>query len=133
MRRPLTRIFQLFVSCPNARDLDLIAAWDEETAAAWRKATIGVWAMDVSTMDVSKTDCDGITGAGQYRFRDGHLIVTLYQIAIWTEHPDAIFTAAKSRLSNGITIYVLASWRLPEQSGAAPLEAVASAAGTSPR
>ncbi|WP_441229605.1 hypothetical protein AB7828_05460 [Tardiphaga sp. 215_C5_N2_1] len=64
-------------------------------------------------MDVSRTDCGGITGAGEYRFRDGHLIVTLYQIAIWAEYPQAIFTAVTSRFRNSMKLYVLASWRLP--------------------
>ena len=64
-------------------------------------------------MDVSRTDCGGITGAGEYRFRDGHLIVTLYQIAIWAEHPQAIFTVVTSRFQNSMKLYVLGSWRLP--------------------
>jgi hypothetical protein len=64
-------------------------------------------------MDVSRTDCGGIAGAGEYRFRDGHLIVTLYQIAIWAEHPQAIFTVVTSRFHNSMKLYVLGSWRLP--------------------
>ncbi|MDB5565096.1 MAG: hypothetical protein JWP84_1662 [Tardiphaga sp.] len=64
-------------------------------------------------MDVSRTDCGGITAAGEYEFRDGHLIVTPYQIAIWTSHPPAIFTAVEPRLSIGLKLYVLAHWRLP--------------------
>jgi hypothetical protein len=65
-------------------------------------------------MDVSQTDCGGITGAGEYRFRDSHLIVTLYQIAVWAEHPKAVFTAVTSRFKNSMKLYVLASWRLPD-------------------
>jgi hypothetical protein len=64
-------------------------------------------------MDVSRTDCGGITAAGEYEFRDGHLIVTPHQMAIWTAQPAAIFTAAESRLSSGLKLYVLARWRLP--------------------
>jgi hypothetical protein len=64
-------------------------------------------------MDVSRMDCGGITAASEYEFRDGHLIVTPHQIAIWTAHPPAIFTAVESRLSRGLRLYVLAHWRLP--------------------
>ncbi|MET0877866.1 MAG: hypothetical protein ABWY14_12060 [Tardiphaga sp.] len=67
-------------------------------------------------MDVSKTDCGGITDPGEYEFRDGHLIVTPHQMAIWNAQPDAIFTAVESRLSSGLKLYVLASWRLPATS-----------------
>lgn len=81
-------------------------------------------------MDVSKTDCGGIDTAGEYAFRDGHLIVTLHQIAIWDAHPTAIFSAVESRLSRGLKLYVLASWRLPARQS--PGEA-ASGAGMSPR
>ncbi len=64
-------------------------------------------------MDVSKTDCGGIAVAGEYEFRDGHLIVTPHQIDIWRENPRAIFTAVKAHLSSGPRIYVLANRRLP--------------------
>jgi hypothetical protein len=77
----------------------------EQTDAAGPNAEKG--------MDVSRTDCGGITAAGEYEFRDGHLIVTPYQIAIWTSHPPAIFTAVEPRLSIGLKLYVLAHWRLP--------------------
>lgn len=85
-------------------------------------------------MDVLRSDCGGITGAGEYKFRNSHLIVTLYQIAVWTKHPDAIFTAVEARPGNSIKLYVLASWRLPDghpdNQGAA---ASANAAGMSLR
>jgi hypothetical protein len=64
-------------------------------------------------MDVSKTDCGGIAAAGEYEFRDGHLIVTPHQMSIWTAHPAAIFTAVEAHLSSGLKLYVLARWRLP--------------------
>jgi hypothetical protein len=74
-------------------------------------------------MDVRKSDCGGIDGAGDYRFRGGHLIVTPHQIGIWSRHPDAIFSAVTSRLSSSIELYVLASWRLPGQAhGGQPAE-----------
>jgi hypothetical protein len=82
-------------------------------------------------MDVSRTDCGGITGAGEYSFRDGHLIVTLYQIAIWAEHPEAIFTAVTSRFQNSMKLYVLASWRLPNAAPSDQPPAPASAEGMS--
>ncbi len=82
-------------------------------------------------MDVSRTDCGGITGAGEYRFRDGHLIVTLYQIAIWAEHPEAIFTVVTSRFHNSMKLYVLASWRLPNAAPGDQPPAPASAEGMS--
>jgi len=81
-------------------------------------------------MDVSRTDCGGIQAAGNYEFRDGHLLVTPHQIAVWEAHPAAIFTAVESRLSSGLRLYVLATWRLP----AVPQNAEASSgAGMSPR
>jgi hypothetical protein len=85
-------------------------------------------------MDVLRSDCGGISGAGEYKFRNGHLIVTLYQIAAWAEHPEAIFTAVEARPGNSVILYVLASWRLPERhpDNQTAAEAV-SAAGMSPR
>lgn len=84
-------------------------------------------------MDVLRSDCGGITGAGEYKFRNGHMIVTLYQIAVWTEHPEAIFTAVEARSGNSIRLYVLASWRLPERHPDNQPATIASAAGMSLR
>jgi len=80
-------------------------------------------------MDVSRTDCGGITEAGEYEFNDGHLIVTPHQIDVWGAHPDAIFTAVEAHLSSRLRIYVLARWRLP----AARRNVAVSDAGMSPR
>jgi hypothetical protein len=84
-------------------------------------------------MDVLRSDCGGITGAGEYKFRNGHLIVTLYQIAVWTEHPEAIFTAVEARPGNSVRLYVLASWRLPERHRDSQTAAPANAAEMSLR
>lgn len=85
-------------------------------------------------MEVSSADCGGIVSAGEYPFRDGHLIVTPYQIEIWRADPDTIFLAAPSRLSRALKLYVLTGRRRrPSAMPAGTIKATASDAGTSLR
>jgi len=84
-------------------------------------------------VEVSSTDCGGILAAGEYPFRDGHLIVTPYQIEIWRADPDAIFVAAPSRLSRALKLYVLTERRPLSEMPAGATMAAANGAGTSLR
>ena len=68
---------------------------------------------EYTSLKIGWSDLNNVQEAGQYPFRDGVITVLELEIAIWREHPKALFTLMrKNPIRQGVE-YVLGTSEFP--------------------
>ena len=64
---------------------------------------------------ITWADVDHIEEPANVPYLDGVLQITHKELAVWKEHPDAIFRTVSRAgvVSEGRSVYVISSWDLP--------------------
>jgi hypothetical protein len=67
------------------------------------------------SLKIGWLDLNNVQEAGQYPFRDGMITVLELEIAIWREHPKAVFALMKKHPIHQNVEYVLGNPEFPSE------------------